>query len=328
MLGIGRREFITLLGGAAATWPLAARAQQRDRLHRIGMLDNTSAELNAANLDGFRQGMRELGYVEGENFVLEYRSADGRAERYPKLASDLVRLKVDAIVTRGTPAVLAAKNATSTIPIISAALAEPLLVVSSISRPGGNVTGLSALTSDLEAKRLELLREMIPGIVRIAVLYNMANPVFSERWRKIQVTARSLGIQVVLLDARTADDIVRAFDAASTQRVDALVLSNDGLMLANRKFIVELAAKHKLPAVYASREFVEAGGLICYAANIPDLYRRAASYVHKILTGAHAADLPIEQPTKFELIVSLKAAKSLGLTISESFLLRADEVIE
>ena len=323
-----RREFITLLGGAAAAWPLAARAQQRDRLHRIGMLDNTSAELNAANLDGFRQGMRELGYVEGENFVLEYRSADGRAERYPKLASDLVRLKVDAIVTRGTPAVLAAKNATSTIPIISAALAEPLLIVSSISRPGGNVTGLSALTSDLEAKRLELLREMIPGIVRIAVLYNMANPVFSERWRKIQVTARSLGIQVVLLDARTADDIVRAFDAASTQRVDALVLSNDGLMLANRKFIVELAAKHKLPAVYASREFVEAGGLICYAANIPDLYRRAASYVHKILTGAHAADLPIEQPTKFELIVSLKAAKSLGLTISESFLLRADEVIE
>ena len=328
MLGIGRREFIMLLGGAATAWPLAARAQQRDRLHRIGMLDNTSAELNAANLDGFRQGMRELGYVEGENFVLEYRSADGRAERYPKLASDLVRLKVDAIVTRGTPAVLAAKNATSTIPIISAALAEPLLVVSSISRPGGNVTGLSALTSDLEAKRLELLREMIPGIVRIAVLYNMANPVFSERWRKIQVTARSLGIQVVLLDARTADDIVRAFDAASTQRVDALVLSNDGLMLANRKFIVELAAKHKLPAVYASREFVEAGGLICYAANIPDLYRRAASYVHKILTGAHAADLPIEQPTKFELIVSLKAAKSLGLTISESFLLRADEVIE
>ena len=292
MLGIGRRQFITLLGGAATAWPLAARAQQRDRLHRIGMLDNTSAELNAANLDGFRQGMRELGYVEGENFVLEYRSADGRAERYPKLASDLVRLKVDAIVTRGTPAVLAAKNATSTIPIISAALAEPLLVVSSISRPGGNVTGLSALTSDLEAKRLELLREMIPGIVRIAVLYNMANPVFSERWRKIQVTARSLGIQVVLLDARTADDIVRAFDAASTQRVDALVLSNDGLMLANRKFIVELAAKHKLPAVYASREFVEAGGLICYAANIPDLYRRAASYVHKILTGAHAVGHP------------------------------------
>ena len=159
MLGIGRRQFITLLGGAATAWPLAARAQQRDRLHRIGMLDNTSAELNAANLDGFRQGMRELGYVEGENFVLEYRSADGRAERYPKLASDLVRLKVDAIVTRGTPAVLAAKNATSTIPIISAALAEPLLVVSSISRPGGNVTGLSALTSDLEAKRLELLKK-------------------------------------------------------------------------------------------------------------------------------------------------------------------------
>jgi len=327
MLDKGRRHFITLLGGVAA-WPLTARAQQPARLYRIGMLDHTSAALNAANLEGFRQGMRELGYVEGQSFVIEYRSADGRTERYPDLAAELVRLGVDAIVTRGTPAVLAAKNATSTIPIISAALAEPLLVVSSIRRPGGNVTGLGALTSELEAKRLELLREMIPGIVRIAVLYNMANPVFGDRWRQIQVTARSLGIQAVLLDARIADDIARAFEAASAQRIEALVLSNDGLMLANRKLIVELAGKHKLPAVYASREFIEAGGLICYAANIPDLYRRAASYVHKVLTGAHAADLPIEQPTKFELIVNLKAAKSLGLTISESFLLRADEVIE
>jgi putative ABC transport system substrate-binding protein len=323
-----RREFITLLGGTAAAWPLPVRAQQAARLYRIGMLDHTSAALNAANLAGFRQGMRELGYVEGQSFVIEYRSADGRIERYPDLAAELVRLEVDAIVTRGTPAVLAAKNATSTIPIISAALAEPLLVVSSIRRPGGNVTGLSALTSELEAKRLELLREMIPGIVRIAVLYNMANPVFADRWREIQVTARSLGIQAALLDARIADDIPRAFEAAGAQRVEALVLSNDGLMLANRKLIVELAAKHKLPAVYASREFIEAGGLICYAANIPDLYRRAASYVHKILVGANAADLPIEQPTKFELIVNLKAAKLLGLTISESFLLRADEVVE
>jgi putative ABC transport system substrate-binding protein len=225
MRDVGRRDFITLLGGAAA-WPLAARAQH---LHHIGMLDHTSAELNAANLNGFRQGMLELGYVEGQHFVIEYRSADGRVERYPDLAAELVRLKVDAIVTRGTPAALAAKNATSTIPIISAALAEPLLVVSSISRPGGNVTGLSALTSDLEAKRLELLREMIPGIVRIAVLYNMANPVFGDRWRQIQVTARSLGIQVVLLDARAAGDIARSFDAASAQSVDALVVSNDGL---------------------------------------------------------------------------------------------------
>jgi len=189
-----RREFITLLGGAAA-WPLTVRAQQAARLYRIGMLDHTSAALNAANLAGFRQGMRELGYVEGQSFVIEYRSVDGRIERYPDLAAELVRLEVDAIVTRGTPAVLAAKNATSTIPIISAALAEPLLVVSSIRRPGGNVTGLSALTSELEAKRLELLREMIPGIGRIAVLYNMANPVFGDRWREIQVTARSLGIQ-------------------------------------------------------------------------------------------------------------------------------------
>jgi putative ABC transport system substrate-binding protein len=168
-----RREFITLLGGTAAAWPLPVRAQQAARLYRIGMLDHTSAALNAANLAGFRQGMRELGYVEGQSFVIEYRSADGRIERYPDLAAELVRLEVDAIVTRGTPAVLAAKNATSTIPIISAALAEPLLVVSSIRRPGGNVTGLSALTSELEAKRLELLREMIPGIVRIAVLYNI-----------------------------------------------------------------------------------------------------------------------------------------------------------
>src|SRR5262245_52995097 len=196
-----RRAFIMLLGGAAVAGPLVARAQQPARLYRIGMLDHASAALNAANLEGFRQGMRELGYVEGQSFVIEYRSADGRTERYPELAAELVRLGVDAIVTRGTPAVLAAKNATSTIPIISAALAEPLLVVSSIRRPGGNVTGLGCVPSQLKAKRLELLREMIPGIVRIAVLYNMANPVFGDRWRQIQVTARSLGIQAVLLDA-------------------------------------------------------------------------------------------------------------------------------
>jgi putative ABC transport system substrate-binding protein len=230
-----RREFITLLGGAAA-WPLGARAQQAGKIWRVGMLDNTSPSLNAANVDAFRQGMRELGYVEGQNLLIEYRSVDGRNERYPEMAADLVRLKVDVIVTRGTPALLAAKSATAAIPIVMAAIAEPpASVIASLAHPGGNVTGLSSFTSELEPKRVELIKEIVPGIARIAVMYNMENPVFLARWQQMEQVARSVGFQPQLLDVRRPEDLKPAFDAAMTQRADAMVVSNDSLTVANRK---------------------------------------------------------------------------------------------
>jgi len=324
-----RRDFIILLGGATAAWPLSAGAQQAGKIWRIGMLENTSRSVNAANFDAFRQGMRELGYVEGQNLVIEYRSVDGRSERYPELAADLVRLKVDLIVTRGTPAVLAAKSASATIPVVMAAIAEPpTSVIASLARPGGNVTGLSSFTSELEPKRIELIKEIVPGIARVAVMYNMSNPVFLPRWQQMERVARSVGFQPQLLDVRKPQDLERAFDAAMTQRADALVVSNDSLTVANRKLITELAAKHRLPAIYASREFVDAGGLIAYAVKLSDQYRRAAVYVDKILKGAKPADLPVEQPTKFELVINLKAAKQIGLTIPPNVLARADKVIK
>ncbi len=326
---ISRRDVLSF---GAGLWlfavPLASLAQQRGKVWRIGVLDTTSATLNATNLDAFRQGLRELGYVEGENLVIEYRSADGRDERFQDLANDLVRLKIDLIVTRGTPAVLAAKNSTTMIPVVMAAIAEPLLAVASLARPGRNVTGLSALTSDLETKRVELLREMVPGLARIAALYNMNNPVFGPRWKELQTVAKSVGFQPQLLDVRKPDDIERAFDAARTQRVNALIVGTDGLLQANRRLIADLAAKHRLPAIYVSMEFVEAGGLMAYGPSFSDLYRRAATYVDKILKGAKPADLPVEQPTKFELVINMKAAKALGIKIPQSILVRADRVIE
>ena len=320
-----RREFIAGLGGAAA-WPLAARGQH-PASWRIGLLETTSLELNAANFAAFRQGLRDLGYVEGQNLVIEYRSADS-ADRFPDLAMELVGLQVDLIVLRGGPAVLAAKSATRTIPIIMVSIADPLIAVASLAHPGGNITGFSALVSELEPKRIELIREIVPSAARIAALYNMANPIFLPRWQQMERVAQSAGIQPQLLDVRTPKDLEGAFNAAITQRADALVVSNDGLMLENRKLIVELAAKHRLPAVYAAKEFVDAGGLIAYAVSFPDLYRRAATYVDKILKGAKPADLPVQQPTKFEMAVNLRAAKAIGLSIPEAFLLRADEVIE
>jgi putative tryptophan/tyrosine transport system substrate-binding protein len=323
-----RREFISLIGGAAA-WPLAARAQRGGKIWRVGMLDSTSPTVNAANFDALRRGMREHGYVEGQNLVIEYRSADGRNERYPELAAELVRLKVDVIVTRGTPAVLAVRSATATIPVVMAAIAEPpTAVIASLAHPGGNVTGLSAFTSELELKRVELIREVVPGVARVAAMYNMDNPVFLTRWQRLEEAAGSVGFQPQLLDVREPRDLERAFDKAMAQRADALIVSNDSLTLANRKRIAELAAMHRLPAIYGSREFVDAGGLIAYAVKLPDQYRRAATYVDKILKGAKPADLPVEQPTKFELVVNLKTAKALGLDVPPTLLATADEVIE
>ena len=327
MLDRRRRQFITLLGGAAA-WPLAANAQQLAR--RIGILETIPPQANAANFDALRKGLRELGYDEGRSLIIEYRSADGRAERFPALAAELVRLNVDVIVTRGTPSALAARNATRTTPIVMASVGDVIgtgLAVS-LARPGGNVTGLTAINTDTEGKRLELLKEMVPGLVRIAALYNMGNPTFALRWKEVELAARALGVESQLLDVRKPEDIAPAFAAATAQRAGALLTSVDALIQANQRTILELAAKHRLPAIYPTREFVENGGLMAYGVSYPDLYRRAATYIDKIFKGARPADLPIEQPTRFELVINLKAAKALGLTVPPTLLARADEVIE
>jgi putative ABC transport system substrate-binding protein len=325
-----RREFITLLGGAAVAWPLAARAQQPARIYRIGILETVSLASNTKNIDALRRGLRELGYVENQNYVLEYRSADGDAGRFPALAEELVRLRADLIVTRGTPAARAAKNATESIPIVMAAIGEPLGmgVVASLARPGGNVTGLSAFVTELAGKRVELVKELRPGHSVAAFFSNMDNPVVSPQWEETRKAANTLGIEVSLLDVRTKDDIPAAFETATARRVDTLLVGIDGLIQENRQLIADLAAQHRLPAIYPSREFVDVGGLMAYGVSYPDLYFRSASLIDKIFRGAKPGDLPVEQPTKLEFIVNLKAANALGLTVPPLLIARADEVIE
>jgi putative ABC transport system substrate-binding protein len=325
-----RREFITLAGGAAVAWPLAARAQQPAKIYRIGILETVSLASNAKNIDALRRGLRALGYVESQNYVLEYRSADGDAGRFPALAEELVRLRCDLIVTRGTPAARAAKNATESIPIVMAAIGEPLGmgVVASLARPGGNVTGLSAFVTELAGKRVELVKELRPGPSIAAFFHNMGNPVVPPQWEETKKAAQTLGIEVSLLDVRTKDDIPAAFETAAARRVDTLLVGIDGLIQENRQLIADLAARHRLPAIYPSREFVDVGGLMAYGVSYPDLYFRSASLIDKIFRGAKPGDLPVEQPTKLEFIVNLKAAAALGLTVPPLLVARADEVIE
>ncbi len=308
--------------------PLAARAEQEGKVYRLGILEAIPAAQNAANLDALRKGLRDLGYVEGRNLVIEYRSADGRAERFPDLAAELVRLKVDLIVTRGTPATLAAKQATETIPLVMATMGDPHPIVASFAHPGGNVTGLTTFSTELTGKRIELLKELAPRLARPGLLHNMGNPAAAPEWDETKWAARSLGLQPELLDVRSEADLDRAFDLALRQHVDALLIGADGLTQMHRQRIVGWVARKKLPAAYPAREFVEAGGLMAYALSYPDLYLRFASFIDKIFKGAKPADLPVEQPTKFELVVNLKTAKSLGLTIPQSVLVRADEVIQ
>ena len=317
-----------LLALGLTSVPLAAVAQQAGKVWRIGMLETTSMALNAANLNAFLKGMQELGYVEGRNFVIDYRSAGGRADQFPELAAELIRGKVDLIVTRGTPATQAVRKLTQSIPVVTAAIGEPLLFVASVARPGGNVTGLSAFATDLSAKRVELLREMVPGVARIAALLNMSNAAAVPAWKETESAARSMGVQVQLFDVRRAEDLERAFEAAVKQRANAIVVGQDGLMQANGKLIVELAVKHRLPAIYSASEYVDDGGLFSYGVSYPDLYRRAASYVDKIMKGTKPGDIPIEQPTKFDLMINRKTAKVLGITIPPALLVRADRVIE
>jgi ABC-type uncharacterized transport system substrate-binding protein len=323
-----RRAFITLLGGAAAAWPLAARAQQRGKVYRIGILEPIPAARNASNLDRLRKGLRDLGYLEGQNLVIEYRSADGRAERFPDLASELVGLNVDLILTRGTPATRAIQDATGTIPVVMMTMGGPGAIVTSFARPAGNITGVITFSTELTAKRVEILKELVPGLSRVALLHNMGNPAVPPEWEETKTAARSLGLQAELLDVRSEGDLSRAFELAVRQHVDGLIIGADGLTQMHQQTIVGWLARNRLPAVFPAREFVEAGGLIAYAVNYPDLYLQLATFVDKIFKGTKPGELPVQQPTKFELVINLKTAKALGLEVPPTLIARADEVIE
>ena len=321
-----RREFITLLGAAA--WPLAARAQQA-KVATIGLLGTGSAAAQSQWTAAFVQRMRDLGWVDGRNLTIEYRWAEGRSERFAEFAAEFVRLKVDVILTHNTPPVIAAKQATSVIPIVFATAADPVDtgLVASLARPGGNVTGLSSQTTDLASKRIELLREVVPGLRQLAFLSQPDNPYVVFDMRQAEAAARALGLETASLAIRRAEDIGPAFEGLKG-RAEALYILPDPLLFTHRLRINTLALGARLPTIHSLREYVEASGLMSYGPNWSDQWRRAADYVDKILRGAKPADLPIEQPTKFDLVVNLTTAKVLGLTIPESFLLRADELIE
>src|SRR5260370_40533503 len=274
-----RRTFIGGIAGGVAAWPFAVRAQQVGKIYRIGILEPIPAARNAANLDALRKGLRKLGYVEGRNLVIEYRSADGRAERFPDLASELVRLKLDLIVTRGTPAAIAAKNATETIPLVMATMGGLGAIVPSFAHPGGNITGVITFSTELTAKRIEIIKELVPNLSRVALLHNMSNPAVPPEWEETKTAARSLGLEANLFDVRSEENLGRAFELAVRQHVDALVIGADGLTQTHQQKIVDLASRNRLPAVYPAREFVEAGGLAAYAVNYPDLYFQFARFV-------------------------------------------------
>jgi ABC-type uncharacterized transport system substrate-binding protein len=327
-----RRAFIRSLAGGLLAAPLAADAQQARKVPRIGWLP---VNLAAAphNLEPFRQGLRDLGYVEGRDLVIETRDAEAKLERLPALAAELVALKVDVIVAPGTPQALAAKKATRTIPIVFVGAADPVAdgLVTSLARPGGNATGSSNFASELVGKRLELLKQAVPGVSRVAVLWQpgaVAERVEKNILKAAEVAARALEVRPQFVEARGPDDLDRALSDMTRARAGALTVLPSAMFVSERRRLVDLAAKNRLPAVYGSREFVDAGGLMSYGPNIADLNRRAATYVDKILKGAKPADLPVERPTKFEVVINLKTARALGLTIPPSLLQRADQVIE
>jgi ABC-type uncharacterized transport system substrate-binding protein len=325
---IDRRAFLAY-GAVILAGPLAALAQQASG-HRIGFISSASASAMAARDEAFRQGLRALGYVVGESITIEYRWADGKNERLPGFAAELVNLKLDIIVTHGVVATRAVKQATATTPIVIAAADDPIAtgLVSSLARPGGNITGLTVITPDLTEKRLELLKDILPGRTRVAVLWNPGNPISEPEFGKAEAAARSLGLQLQSLSVRDPREFASAFSSMKTERADALFVLSDAMFFNHRKEIVDLAASNRLPLVAHLREFADVGGLMSYGPNVVALHRRAATFVDKILKGAKPAELPIEQPTKFELIVNLKTAKALGLTIPPSLRARADQVIE
>jgi putative tryptophan/tyrosine transport system substrate-binding protein len=323
-----RRKLMTLLGTALA-WPLVARAQQPAKLPTIGYLGPATRTLDSERLAAFVKRLRDLGWIEGRTIAIEYRWAEGRNERLAETATEFVRLKMDVIVTSATPPSVAVKQATFVIPIVFAAVGDPVGagVVESLARPGGNATGLSLQQTDAAGKRIELLREVVPGLRRLAIMANSGSRSVLLDMREAQAATRVLGLEAVTSDIRLPEDITPAFDALKG-RVDAIYVCNDPLAVTNRVRINTLALGMRLPTMFGAREFVEAGGLMSYGANFPELYRRAAELVDKILRGAKPADLPVEQPTKFDLVINLTTAKALGLGLSPTLLARADEVIE
>jgi putative tryptophan/tyrosine transport system substrate-binding protein len=323
-----RREFITLLGGSVA-WPLAARAQQANKLPRIGFLGSGTAAAQGQWVAAFLKRLRELGWIEGRNLTIEYRWAEGSSDRAAVLAAEFVRLKVDVIVTYANPMVVAAKKATSAIPIVFAAAADPLGtgLVASLARPGSNVTGLSVQNTELTGKHLELLRELIPELRRLAIMANVGNSASVLEMREVQAAAHAIGIEVATLEIRRAEDIAAAFEEAKG-RADALYVCIDTVLFSNRIRVSTLAIGAHLPTMLSNREFVAAGGLMSYGPSFPDLFRRAGDHVDKILRGAKPGDIPVEQPTKFDLVINLITAKAIGLEVPPTLLGRADEVIE
>jgi putative tryptophan/tyrosine transport system substrate-binding protein len=324
-----RREFITLLGGAAASLPLALRAQQPAKLPTVGFLGAGTPSTYSQWVAAFMQQLRERGWIEGRNIAIELRWAEGKNEGYADIAAEFVRLNVDVIVTTGTAAVVAAKQATSIIPIVFTSAGDPVAtgLVASLARPGGNVTGLSNQLPDLAGKRLELLREIIPDLHRLAILTNVGSPIGALEMGEVQAAARTLGLEILPLEIRRAEDIGPAFEALK-DRADALYVVAEPLLSSNHVRISTLALGARLPTLLGIRDYVEAGGLVSYGPNTPDLFRRAADLVDKILRGAKPKDIPVEQPAKFDLVINLTTAKALGLTIPPTLLARADEVIE
>ena len=329
---MNRRRFIGTVAGGLLVVPLAAEAQQAAEIARIGYL-GTNRAANPHLHEALRQGLRDLGYVEGRNLMIEYRDAEGKLERLPALAAELVALKLDVIVAPGTPQALAAKQTTKTIPIVFSAASNPVPdgLVTSLARPGGNVTGLATLSPELVGKGLEQLKQAAPGVSRVAVLWTpggLGERTEKDMLKEADAAGRALGVRLQVVKARGPADLDKAFSDMARASADALTVLPSSMVLSERRRLVDLAAKNRLPALYAQREFVYAGGLMSYGPNVADLFRRAATYVDKILKGAKPADLPVEQPTKFELVINLKTAKALGLTIPRSLLQRADQVIE
>ena len=319
-----RRQFFALLGGAAVAWPLLARAQQPGKIPRIGIIDD------APPWDSFRQGLRDFGYIENQNIAIEYRSAEGKVDRLAQAARELVSIPVDVIVVTGSPATHAVRQATSTIPIVAIGVGDPLRAgfAVSLARPGGNMTGLSSLSPDLIGKRLEILRECIPAVARVAFLWNPDNDSNLAFLDDLIVAVPALGLELTSAPIRNADEFEGTFAAVLQRRPSAALVTGDPLLRRHQNRIIDFVAKNRLPAMYQEKEWVAAGGLLSYGPSLPDLFRRGVSYVHRILEGAKPADLPIEQPTRFELVINLKTAKALSLTVPPNLLAAADEVIE
>jgi putative ABC transport system substrate-binding protein len=328
-----RRDFITLLGSGAATWPLAARAQQStSTVRRIGILLPESVSTAEARglLGAFRQGLKERGWIEGQNIAFEYRSADGKEDALPKIAAELIQLRLDAILAEGSAAIQAAKDGTQSIPIVMALSNDPVAsrFVASLNQPGGNVTGLSIQSSELAGKRLQLLNEIVPKLARLVVLSNPINPSHALAVQQMRTAAQSFGVEFHVVEASAPDKLDSAFAAVVAVRADSLVVLPDGMFFGQYRRVLALTTASHLPALFPEKEVVEAGGLMAYGPSIPASFRRAAAYVDQILRGANPRDLPVEQPTKFEFAINLKTAKALGLTVSNQMQLLADEVIE